>query len=86
MFRVIDVVSPVKPAAEFLRMEEMRDELRRQVAALGGVNEFCRQRHIDSHAPVSLAMSGKRDVTEAVANACGFSSRLCFYRIRELDE
>jgi hypothetical protein len=68
----------VKPEINFLRMEEMRAELKRQVAELGGVNEFCRQRGIEHHASVSLAMSGARSVTEAVANAAGFVSETVF--------
>lgn len=66
---------------DILRMEEMREELRRQIAEAGGVNEFCRQRHIEHHASVSLAISGKRQVTEAVANAAGFVSETVFRRL-----
>ena len=71
------MVTAVKPATSILRMEEMRAELKRQVAELG-VNEFCRQRGIEHHASVSLALSGKRPVTETIANACGYLAQTVF--------
>ena len=51
---------------------KMRAELERQVAEAGGVRAFCRRKGIESHAAVSLALSGKRDVSESIANARGY--------------
>lgn len=65
----------------FVCMDEMREELRRQVFELDGVNEFCRRRGIEHHASVSLALSGKRPVTEAIANACGYFAQTVFRKL-----
>lgn len=57
---------------DYLRTQEIRAELERQVKAVGGVIEFCKIKGIDSHAPVSLALAGKRPVTEGIAIKMGF--------------
>ena len=70
------VVTSVQPVV--FRMDQMREELKRQVDENGGVREFCRRKGIDNHSSVSLAMSGARQVTEALANAAGFVSETVF--------
>lgn len=62
-------------------MDEMRAELTRAVHLAGGVKAFCRSRGLESHATVSLAMSGKREVSEAVANCCGFFRETTFVKM-----
>jgi hypothetical protein len=60
---------------------EMRAELNRQIDAAGGLVAWCRKAGL-SHAPVSLAKHGHRDIPETIANACGFVSEKTFRRIR----
>lgn len=63
-----------KPIAvgQQISKDAMLAELRRQVEAAGGVKAWCRKHGIESHSSVSLALSGKRTVEPAVANAAGF--------------
>lgn len=60
---------------------EMIEELRRQVRAAGGLAQWCRA-HGVSHPPVSLMLRGKRPISEAVANACGFIVETTFRQVR----
>jgi hypothetical protein len=60
-------------ATHRLNMDQMRTELRRQVDKAHGVVAWCRTVGIENHAPVSLALSGTRPITEAIANAAGFT-------------
>lgn len=60
---------------------EMRDELARQIGAAGGLRPWCRAKGI-SHAPVALMISGQRQISEAVANACGFICETTYKPLR----
>lgn len=64
-----------------LTQREMRVELQRQIDASGGIMIWCRARGI-THASVSFMLSGKRPVSEAVANAAGFLMEPTFRKIK----
>jgi hypothetical protein len=71
------------PEGVRLSMDDLRTELKRRVKEAGGMHEFCRRKGIQGHTGVSLAVSGKREVTEQIANACGFIREVTFRKITQ---
>lgn len=61
---------------------EMRAELKRQVTAAGGLMVFARMHGIP-HSNLSEALSGRRLISETIANACGYIVQTTFKKIRE---
>ena len=67
--------------SEFINPSQMRDELKRQVDAAGGLMAWCRK-YDRSHGPVSDMLRGAREVSEEVANSCGFIMQTVFRPVR----
>lgn len=67
--------------SDALTQDEMRAELKRQVDAAGGLMVWCRV-HGFTHPSVSAAIRGERDVSESMANACGFLAQMTFKPMR----
>lgn len=65
-----------------LNPSQMRDELKRQVEAAGGVMAWCRK-YDRSHGSVSDMLRGARDVSEEAANSCGFVMQTVFRPVRK---
>lgn len=63
-----------------MSMSDMRSELRRHIQKEGGIKAFCRANGFESHAPVSLALAGKREISEALANSLGFFRQTYFIK------
>lgn len=57
--------------SELLTKSEALQEIQRSVNLAGGVKEFARVKGFSSHAPLSLILSGKRDISETIANSIG---------------
>ena len=69
---------------ETITMAAMRDELKRHVLAAGGARKWCLKVGIPSHGSVAQAVSGTRDVSEAMANACGYIIETTFRKVEHV--
>ena len=68
---------------DLITMAEMRRVLAEAVERAGGVRAFARKAGLESHAPISLMLAGKREVSEAVANALGHFAETAFRPFRK---
>jgi hypothetical protein len=60
-----------------LSASQLRLEIARQIRTEGGLCAWCDARGL-SYSSVSLAVNGRRDVSEAVANAAGFLREISY--------
>ena len=60
-----------------LSASQLRVEIGRQIRTEGGLCAWCDARGL-SYSSVSLAVNGRRDVSEAVANAAGFLREISY--------
>jgi hypothetical protein len=52
-------------------MAEMRKVLAAAVERAGGIRAFARRAGLESHSSIRLMITGEREISEAVGNACG---------------
>lgn len=69
------------PGPDIITQDQMRNLIRAEADAVGGINQLCRNLHMGSAAPVYLALQEQRPISDGISLSFGFERITMFRRI-----